>query len=78
MTRTLSSGAVFGADQRLGYADWLRAWTVGAAQAGGQERERGSLTPGKRADLVLVDGALDGSVAPEVSETWVAGRRVHS
>ena len=78
VTRTLSSGTVFGADQRLDYADWLRAWTVGAAQAGGQEGERGSLTPGKRADLVLVDGALDGSVAPEVSETWVAGRRVHS
>jgi predicted amidohydrolase YtcJ len=76
VTRTLSSGAVLGADQGLGYGDWLRAWTMGAALAGGQERERGSLTPGKRADLVLVDGPLDGTTAPRVSETWVAGRRV--
>jgi predicted amidohydrolase YtcJ len=77
VTRTLSSGAVLGADQRLGYADWLRAWTIGAARAGGQEHERGSLTPGKRADLVVVDGPLDGTAAPRISETWVAGRRVH-
>ena len=77
VTRTLSSGTVLGADQRLGYLDWLRAWTVGAAHAGGQERERGSLTPGKRADLVLIDGPLDGSGTPRVTETWVAGRRVY-
>jgi predicted amidohydrolase YtcJ len=77
VTRTLSSGAVLGAGQRLGYAEWLRAWTIGAAHAGGQERERGSLTPGKRADLVLVDGPLDGTATPQVSETWVAGCRVH-
>jgi predicted amidohydrolase YtcJ len=78
VTRTLSSGAVLGADQQLGYLDWLRAWTAGAAHAGGQEHERGSLTPGKRADLVVVEGPLDGSATPRVSETWVAGRRVYS
>jgi predicted amidohydrolase YtcJ len=77
VTRTLSSGAVFGADQGLSYGDWLRAWTAGAAYAGGQEHERGSLTPGKRADLVLVDGPLDGATAPRISETWIAGRRVY-
>jgi predicted amidohydrolase YtcJ len=77
VTRTLDSGAVFGADQGLGYLDWMRAWTIGAAHAGGQEHERGSLTPGKRADLVVVEGPLDGTATPQVGETWVAGRRVH-
>lgn len=47
---------LLGPDQALGYEDWLRAWTVGSAFAGGQEHERGSLTAGKRADLVLLDG----------------------
>jgi predicted amidohydrolase YtcJ len=77
VTRTLSSGAVFGADQGLSYTEWLRAWTTGAAYAGGQEHERGSLTPGRRADLVLVDGPFDGAATPRVSATWVAGRRVY-
>jgi predicted amidohydrolase YtcJ len=78
VTRALPSGVVLGADQRLDYRDWLHAWTAGAAYAGGQERERGSLTPGKRADLVVVDGPLDGCGTPQVHETWVAGRRVYS
>ncbi len=77
VTRTVSTGAEFGADQGLSYADWLRAWTTGAAHAGGQEHERGNLAPGKRADLVLVDGPVDGATTPRISETWVAGRRVY-
>lgn len=68
---------VLGPDQSLGYPDWLRAWTAGAAFAGGQEGERGSLTPGKRADLVVLEGELDPLHPPRVAETWVAGRRVH-
>ena len=31
---------------------WLRAYTAGAAYAGVQEHERGTITPGKRADLL--------------------------
>jgi hypothetical protein len=61
----------------LPYEDWLRAYTSGAAWAGGQEDERGSLTPGKRADLVVVEGRLDAAAPPRVVETWVAGVRVH-
>lgn len=37
-------------------ADVLRAATWGAAEAAGMLEARGSITPGKRADLVLVDG----------------------
>ncbi len=42
----------------------------GAAFAGGQERERGSLTPGKRADFVVLDRA---DVRRAVLETWIGG-----
>jgi predicted amidohydrolase YtcJ len=77
-TRRTAHGSVLGADQALAYEDWLRAYTAGAAYAGGQEDERGTLTPGKRADLVVLDGALDRESPPRVVQTWVAGERVYA
>lgn len=73
--RRTHTGREFGIDQSLPFRDWLEAYTVGAAYAGGQERERGTITPGKRADLVVLDGPLDASSPPSVAETWVAGVR---
>jgi predicted amidohydrolase YtcJ len=78
VTRRTSSGSVLDIEQSVPYEEWLRAYTVGAAYAGGQEHERGRLTPGLRADLVILDGALDGENPPIVSETWVAGQRSFS
>ncbi len=72
-TRITGSGAVLDPQQSVDYLSWLRAWTAGAAFAGGQEGERGRLLPGLRADLVLLEGALDPEHPPRVSETWVAG-----
>ncbi len=77
-TRRTGSGGVLGAEQALGYEEWLRAYTAGAAYAGGQEDERGSITPGKRADLVVVEGDLDAEHPPRVVQTWVAGERVYA
>jgi len=74
-TRRTSNGSVLGPEQSVPYDEWLYAYTAGAAYAGGQERERGRLGPGLRADLVVLDGALDGEAPPSVSETWVAGAR---
>lgn len=74
VTRWTGEG-VLGPDQALGYHEWLRAWTAGAAYAGGQEHERGRLVPGTRADFVILDGDLDPDHPPTVKETWVAGRR---
>ena len=80
-TRRLADGEVLAGEQSVDYLQWLRAWTVGSAVAGGQEAERGALRPGLRADIVLLDGldaVLAGDTdapAPRVSETWVAGRR---
>jgi hypothetical protein len=77
-TRRTRSGAVLGPEQALGYEEWLRLYSAGAAYAGGQEHERGTLTPGKRADLVVLSGSLDPDHPPLVAETWVAGERVFS
>jgi predicted amidohydrolase YtcJ len=74
-SRTTTTGIRFEPDQAVSLDDWLEAYTVGAAHAGGQEGERGRLAPGLRADLVVLDLA---SEPPAVVETWVEGRRVHA
>ncbi|MFM8303088.1 MAG: amidohydrolase family protein, partial [Actinomycetota bacterium] len=53
--RRTAAGREFEAEQSVPFLDWLAAYTSGAAYAGGQEDERGSLTPGKLADLVVLD-----------------------
>lgn len=75
-TRRSGSGAIAGPEQALAYEEWLRAYTSGAAFAGGQKHERGRLAAGLRADLVVLAGALDPEDPPRVSETWIGGRRV--
>jgi predicted amidohydrolase YtcJ len=60
----------------------LRAYTMGAAIALGAERSAGSITPGKQADLTVLDRdptrtdpeALD---RIHVLRTYVAGRLAH-
>jgi predicted amidohydrolase YtcJ len=76
VTRRTAKGTVLDPSQSLPYETWLRAYTAGAAFAGGQEYERGRLAPGLLADLVVLDGQLDPEHPPTVSETWVAGERV--
>jgi predicted amidohydrolase YtcJ len=76
-TRRTGSGNVLDVAQAVEYEEWLRAYTAGAAYAGGQESERGTLAPGLRADLVVLEGRLDGERPPAVSEVWVAGRLEH-
>lgn len=74
--RHTHTGRLFGPEQAVPFADWLAAYTAGAAFAGGQEGERGRLVPGLRADLVVLDGPLVADPPPSVVETWVAGKRV--
>ena len=69
------------ADQALGIAQALAAFTTGAAYAGHAETMVGSLEPGKWADFILIDRDIFAAPAGDVwktkvDETWLAGRRV--
>ncbi|MCI0636638.1 MAG: amidohydrolase family protein, partial [Actinobacteria bacterium] len=56
---------------------WLTMATREGARAAGSLDVAGSIEPGKRADLVVLEGDLDATEPPRVVETWVAGERVH-
>jgi imidazolonepropionase len=65
----------------LGIPEALTACTLNGAYALGLGAETGSLTPGKAADFLLLDGETPGILAfrtgmSAVAETWAQGRRV--
>jgi predicted amidohydrolase YtcJ len=69
-------------EERITVEDTVRAYTLGAAYASGEEREKGSITPGKLADLVVVSQDIF-AVAPmailetEVEATILDGQFVY-
>jgi predicted amidohydrolase YtcJ len=69
-------------EQAMTLLEAFRAFTLDAAYAQHQEREIGSLEPGKWADFILIDRDLFG-IPPadiwriKVEQTWVAGHRVY-
>jgi predicted amidohydrolase YtcJ len=68
-------------EQRLTLAEALAAYTTGSAFAERAEGDKGSIEPGKLADLVLLDRDLtttDLAHLPDarVVSTWVGGRAV--
>lgn len=69
-------------EQKINLADAIEAYTLGAARAEFQEHEKGSLTPGKFADLVML-AADPFQVAPEalrdvkVAMTVMGGKVVY-
>lgn len=81
VTRRSQSGRVLGADQCLSPLSALRAHTIDAAWQVFREDERGSLEPGKLADMAILDN--NPLTRPEtigtikVSETWRHGRQVY-
>ncbi|HEY3342913.1 MAG TPA: amidohydrolase family protein, partial [Anaerolineae bacterium] len=60
--------------QRVGIDDAIRAYTLGAAYAGGMENEIGSLETGKLADLVVLSHDITAIPASELLNVQV--RRV--
>jgi hypothetical protein len=69
-------------EQRLSVEEAVRAYTQGAAYAVGAEDRWGSLTPGKLADLVVLDrdiftGDPDQIAGTEVLGTMIGGRWVY-
>ncbi|MFC6885191.1 MULTISPECIES: amidohydrolase [Actinomadura] len=82
VTRRGLDGSVRGAAQTLSLVQALRAYTIDPARQDGAESWKGSLEPGKAADLCVLDGDLL-DVAPDdlpsvpVVLTMVGGRVVH-
>jgi predicted amidohydrolase YtcJ len=68
-------------EQKLTVAEAVEAYTMGSAYAEFQEKEKGSITPGKLADLILLSGDIF-SIAPakirdtKVLKTIVGGKLV--
>lgn len=82
VNRTSSSGAVIGAEQRISPMRALRAMTLDAAYQYGLEEELGSLSPGKRADWVVLEDdptAIDAARIDDIRvlETAVNGEIVY-
>ena len=85
MTREDASGQPFGGwrpEERVTREQALAGFTTGAAYAAFAEDKVGSLTPGHRADFILIDvDPLLSSPAElrkaTVRETWVGGRPVY-
>lgn len=85
VTRTDRDGNPAGgwyAAQALSPAEALRLFTLDAAFAAHQERQLGSLEPGKRADFVLLDhdivqGDPQRIWQTRVLQTWVDGKQVY-
>ncbi|MBB4631188.1 amidohydrolase [Sphingosinicella soli] len=71
------------ANEALTLQQALAAFTTGAAFAGQHESAVGTLTPGKWADFILIDGDIFKMPAGDiwkvkVLETWLAGERVYT
>ena len=81
VTRRSVAGTDFYLEQAITPEEALRAYTVGAARAGFLERDQGSLTPGKRADLAVLSAdplslPSDQIETLQVEATYVLGERV--
>ncbi|MBI2215743.1 MAG: amidohydrolase [Candidatus Rokubacteria bacterium] len=82
VTRRSRSGEVESPDEALGVHEALEASTIEAARVMGLEDDCGSLTPGKRADLIVLSAHPGDVPATElldlnVLQTWVSGLRVY-
>ena len=55
VNRISKNGTDIGADQRITVMEALRGVTINAAYQYHEEQEKGSIQPGKRADLVILD-----------------------
>jgi predicted amidohydrolase YtcJ len=81
VTRAGFDGAPVGLRQRIGVEESLRVYTTGSAEATGEAHLKGTLTPGRLADFVVlgadpraVDPATIGTIP--VRSTWVGGEQV--
>jgi predicted amidohydrolase YtcJ len=70
-------------EQKLSIRESIAAYTMGSAYAEFQEHDKGSITPGKLADFVLLSAdplAVPAEELPRIRvfETWIGGERIYS
>jgi hypothetical protein len=58
-------------EQKITVEEAVRAYTVGSAFAEFQEKEKGTLTPGKLADLVILSGDIFKIDAKEIEKVKI-------
>ena len=83
VTRETREGEVLGSNQRIDVEDALRIYTKGSAYSTFDEESRGSISPGKLADFVVLSGdptqvEKDRIHEIDVEQTFVGGERVYS
>lgn len=82
ITRKTVSGAVLNPEQRITREEALRMWTINGAYNTFEEKRKGSIEPGKLADMVVIskdylDCPVDEIKNIEAVETIVDGRTVY-
>jgi predicted amidohydrolase YtcJ len=81
VTRKGMSGEVFGPEEALTVTEALRGYTLGGAYLTFEEDTKGTIEPGKLADLILLDQDIltidpDRIMEITVDKTWLGGRLV--
>ncbi len=82
VTRKGMSGKVYGADEALTVMEALRGYTLYGAYLTFEEHEKGSLEPGKLADMIVLDKDIL-TIDPNhimdirVEQTWLGGKLVY-
>lgn len=82
VTRKAKDGSVFYGDQKMSRAEALKSYTLNAAYAAFEEQQKGSLAPGKLADIVVLSKDLltvpdDEILSTQVVRTIVGGKTVY-
>jgi predicted amidohydrolase YtcJ len=79
VTRRMTNGEVFHPEQRMTREQAMASYTTNAAYAGFEEADKGTLAPGKLADVTVLSGDLlevtdDAITTTKVAYTIIAGR----
>jgi predicted amidohydrolase YtcJ len=82
VTRKVADGSVFYPDQRMSRLEGLKSYTLWAAYGAFEEQIKGSLTPGKLADIVVLSKDITTVPDEEIRQakvvyTIVGGKVVH-
>lgn len=83
VTRTSSHGLIVGPQQKISVDEALKVWTLDGAYTTFEEKTKGSITPGKLADFVVLDkdprSVASGTIKDiHLEATYLGGRKVYT